>query len=381
MSTNPLKPPQQTQEPRLSGTPEREHQPRIPDASSEARLLEIRREAETRGTVMRPGIRPAGAPFPVASPETGYYGIHLLKEPQWTPEIPLYFFVGGAAGSAAVIGAVADWIGRDPELARSARWLAFGGAIASSALLITDLGRPSRFLNMLRVFKRQSPMSVGAWTLAAFGGAATASAFAKAAEERFGSHFPISIIGNFGQFFSALFGLPFHNYTGVLIGATAIPVWNQNISTLPIHFGMSGVQAGVSMLELMGHRRSRALNLLGIVSTLFETWEGFHLETRDEAALRPLKDGPSGWVTRTGGMLSGPMPLFLRLLASVSANRAPRLRRWAAISGIAGSLLTRYGWMAAGGSSARDWRLPLEVPERQAIQQPRTISEMERKAA
>ncbi len=355
---------------------QQQHQPRTPDAASEARLLEIRREAETRGVVTQPGVRPAGAPFPRASPETGYYGIHLLKEPQWTQEIPLYFFTGGAAGTSAVIAAMADWLGNDPGLARSARWLAFGGAVASSALLISDLGRPSRFLNMLRVFKIQSPMSVGAWTLAAFGGAATASLFAKAAEERFGERFPVRVIGNFSQFFSALFGLPFHNYTGVLIGATAIPVWNRNISTLPIHFGMSGVQAGVSLLELMGHSQSRALNMLGIASALGESWEGWHLENRHETALRPLKRGPSGWVTRTGGVMSGPLPLILRLLASRSSARwSPALRRWAAVCGVAGSLLTRYGWMAAGRSSARDWRLPLEAPETAAAAPPQAMPE------
>jgi len=72
--------------------------PRIPDDLSERRLFEIRRDAETKGVVSGKGTRPAGAPFPVASPETGYYGIPLLKEPTWTWEIPLYFFVGGAAG-------------------------------------------------------------------------------------------------------------------------------------------------------------------------------------------------------------------------------------------------------------------------------------------
>jgi hypothetical protein len=337
--------------------------PGIPQPRSqrekEARILDIRREAEQRGRVETAGVRPAGAPFPQASPQTGYYGIHLLKEPQWKPTIPLYFFVGGASGSAAVIGAVCDWLGKDPDLAQDARWLAMGGAMVSSALLIEDLGTPSRFLNMLRVFKVQSPMSMGAWVLAGFGGFSTAAAFAKAVERRFGSRFPISLAGNFGQFFSALFGLPFHNYTGVLIGATAIPVWNRNIQTLPIHFGMSGLQAGVSLLELMGHRDSRALNMLGIASTLWETWEGFHLEGRREAALQPLKFGPSGWITRAGGVLSGPIPLVLRL-------GGKRMRKWAALSGIAGSLLTRMGWVQAGKSSARDWRLPLEIREQGA---------------
>lgn len=321
------------------------------------RLLEIRRQAETRGRVEAGGVHPPGAPFPQASPQTGYYGIHLLKEPQWKPTVPLYFFVGGAAGSCAVIGAVCDWLGRDPDLAQDARWVAASGALASTGLLIDDLGMPSRFLNMLRVIKVQSPMSMGAWTLAAFGAFSTAAAFAKAAERRFGRSFPVSIIGGFSQFFSALFGIPLHNYTGVLIGATAIPAWNRNITNLPIHFGMSGLQAGVSILELMGHSQSRALNILGISAGLWETWEGFQLEGRDHAALKPLKHGASGWITRTGGVFSGPVPLALRL----AGGNSSRIRKWAAISGILGSLLTRYGWVEAGKASARDWRLPLEI--------------------
>ena len=121
----------------------------------------------------------------MASPETGYYGIPLLKEPPWTWEIPPYFFVGGAAGSAAVLGLVASWIGRDAKLARDCRYIAAAGTALSSALLISDLGRPERFLAMLRVFKPQSPMSVGAWTLAVFGTAPPARAFAEIAERRF----------------------------------------------------------------------------------------------------------------------------------------------------------------------------------------------------
>ena len=71
----------------------------LPDLEKEQRLHEIRREAEQRGAVTAEGIRPSGSPFPMASPETGYYGIPLLKQPSWTWEIPLYFFVGGAAGA------------------------------------------------------------------------------------------------------------------------------------------------------------------------------------------------------------------------------------------------------------------------------------------
>jgi hypothetical protein len=333
---------------------------RVPDAASEQRLSDLRHEAERRGVVSGAGIKPAGSPIPRASEETGYYGIPLLKEPQWTWEIPLYFFVGGAAGASAVIGAAADWIGDDYELAKHARWVATAGAAVSSALLISDLGRSDRFLNMLRILKPQSAMSVGAWTLAAFGSFTAASTFAKLVAERW-DFLPVKVVANLAQFASAVSGLPFHNYTGVLIGATVIPAWNKNIETLPIHFGMSGVQSACSALELLGHTDSRALNLLAMLAAAWETYEGVHLESRTERELRPLKHGASGWITRAGGLLSGPLPLALRLAAMFSDSK--KLRQTAALAGIAGSILTRYGWMSAGRASARDWKLPLEIPE------------------
>src|SRR5581483_11139583 len=134
------------------------------DLERERRLDQIRQEAKKRGQLAVVSARPAGAPFPQASPENGYYHIPLLKQPPWTWEIPLYFFVGGAAGAAAVIGAIADYTGADRQLVTHARWIAAAGSVISPALLISDLGRPERFLAMLRVFKPQSPMSVGVWT-------------------------------------------------------------------------------------------------------------------------------------------------------------------------------------------------------------------------
>ena len=112
-----------------------------------------------------------------------------MKQPPWTWEIPLYFFVGGAAGAAAVVGAIADYTGADRKLVREARWIAAAGSVLSPALLISDLGRPMRFLNMMRVFKPQSPMSVGVWTLLGFSGGASAAAFAGFMRDRFGPSF------------------------------------------------------------------------------------------------------------------------------------------------------------------------------------------------
>jgi hypothetical protein len=335
--------------------------PDVPEIPRQRRLFEIRREAESKGAVVGKGIRPSGAAFPVASPESGYYGIPLLKEPAWTWEIPLYFFVGGAAGAAAVIGSIASYTGADRKLVRDARWIAAAGSVLSPALLISDLGRPTRFLGMLRVFKPQSPMSMGAWTLLGFSTGASAAAFAQFLTDRYGPSFPVRMMEQAGQAASLLFGLPFSNYTGVLIGGTAIPAWNENAADLPIHFGMSGLSAAVGTLELMGNNKSRALEMLGLGAALFECWEGLRIEMRSQSSLDPLKYGASGTLTRIGGLLSGPVPAALRLLGMFSDKRSISLRKSAALSAVAGSLLTRIAWIYAGHVSARDWKVPLGI--------------------
>lgn len=333
-----------------------------PQPERERRLHEIRREAETRGHVQHPGVRPAGAPFPKASPDTGYYGMPLLKPPQWTPGIPVYFFVGGAAGAAAVVSAIAHYTGADRKLVRDARWIAAAGAVISPALLIADLGRPRRFLNMMRVFKPQSPMSVGAWTLLGFSSAVSATTFAALLRERYGPWFPLTVLENAGEAAAIPLGLALATYTGVLIGATTVPVWNQSVGDLPLHFAASGVGTAVGMLELLGHSKSRALRALGLGAALFESWEGIRLESRTQHQFDPLKHGASGAITRVGGVFSGPIPAALRLASLVGGqNQASSLRRWAAASSIAGSFLTRIAWLQAGKASTENWRTPLEI--------------------
>ena len=345
----------------MSRVPLPEFPSRVPESQSESRLAAIRREAADKGMVHGAGVLPIGAPFPKATPENGYYGVPLLKEPQWKSEVPLYFFVGGAAGAAAVIANTASWLSDDPELVRSARWVAAGGGVLSSALLISDLGVPSRFLNMLRVFKPQSPMSMGAWTLSAFSSFSAASAFANLMRQRLGNSIPARIIENAAGALAAATGLLMSSYTGVLIGATVIPVWNNNIGTLPIHFAASGMSSAVSILELLGAGESRALNLLGIGACAYEVYEGFELESKRDRVNEPLHKGWNGAIVRAGGVLSGPVSLGLRVAYAFTGNRT--LRRAAAWSSLAGSLFTRYGWVHAGRESARDHRIPLELGE------------------
>lgn len=292
----------------------------------------------------------------LASAKTGYYELPMVKEPSWTWEIPLYFFVGGAAGASGVIGAIARLSGASPRLVRDARRIAFAGSVFSPVLLISDLGRPARFLAMLRVFKPQSPMSVGVWALVGFSGGATAANVGEWLEEHTSYAGLAKGMQTAGDVVALLFGLPLATYTGVLIGATVIPAWNQNISLLPAHFAASGLAASVGLLELMGHR-SPALQALGMGAALTETAMGASIELNPDPAVEPLKHGPSGWLIRVGGVLSGPIPLALRTISLFSkGSRAEKLRKYAAVSSVVGSAITRAAWIHAGHVSARESR-------------------------
>src|ERR671936_2171207 len=104
-----------------------------------------------------------------------YYGRPILKEPVWQPEIPFYFFFGGIAGASAVLHLGAR-VTRNDTLARRSLFIGAAADIVGPALLVSDLGRTKRFLNMFRVFKVTSPMSVGSWILLVSGGASNTAA-------------------------------------------------------------------------------------------------------------------------------------------------------------------------------------------------------------
>jgi hypothetical protein len=276
-----------------------------------------------------------------------YYGYPALKAPVWTWEIPSYFFVGGAGGAAALIAAVARRCGASDDLVRDARWIAATGAALSPPLLISDLGRPERFLNMLRVFKLRSPMSVGAWTLVAFSSAAGAAAFADMAQRVTGGRLPTRIVADAAGELAAATGLVLSTYTGVLLGAAAIPVWSRNAHLLPLHFGASGLGSAVSILELLGHR-DRALNRIGMGTALLETAMAGLIDRNDSPLSEGFENDRSRTLMRAGGALAGPIPLLLRALA----GRSPTSRRLAALSTIVGSILTRVAWIETGKSAA-----------------------------
>jgi hypothetical protein len=319
--------------------------------ATEDRLDEIRRAADAAHNPHAPalGISASPASHSHSRTQQSYYGLPVLKKPLWTWEVPLYFFIGGIAGVSACIAFAAQLFRGDPMLIRSALWMGLIGAFICPALLIADLGRPARFLNMLRVFKLRSPMSMGAWILVAFSGCIfLAAASHELILHNFASPFWIYLRW-LGELTAAINGLLLASYTGVLIGATAIPVWSQNRAILPPHFLTSGLGSSSGILELFGFLVP-ATQILGFAASGFETLLGIFLEVRERPVDRPLQRGKSGWTLRVAGFVEGPASLLLRLFL----GGRPGGRYAAAVCFIAGALLNRYGWIWAGRASAED---------------------------
>jgi formate-dependent nitrite reductase membrane component NrfD len=314
----------------------------------EERLDALREEAARTGKVQDHGIAPAGNPFPSPASGVSYHGNPVLKPPTWTWQVPLYFFVGGVAGISAVIALAAHLFG-NAGLLRAGLWIGFLGALISAPLLIADLGRPARFLNMLRVFKWRSAMSVGAWTLAKFSSAVGLAVIChELILAGYGNGF-LLVLEWLAEISAALSGLILASYTSVLLSVTAIPVWSENRRLVPVVFLGGGLGSAAAALELLGFL-VRVTQFIGIVASTVETLVAIIIELRGRYVDRPLREGAIGWLTRVGAALAGPTSLLLRIFLGHSSAA----RYLAAVCFIIGALISRYAWIGAGRLSSRD---------------------------
>jgi formate-dependent nitrite reductase membrane component NrfD len=282
---------------------------------------------------------------------TSYYGRPVLKASPWTADIPAYFFLGGLAGGSSLLAAGADLTDR-PVTRRVSRLAALAGIAGSLYALVHDLGRPSRFLNMLRVAKVTSPMSVGTWVLSAYGPFAGLAAMAEFVPflKRFGR--PAGLA-------AAVTAPVVASYTAVLLADTATPAWHEAYRELPFVFvgsaaaASGGVAMAVAPLSESGPARRFALG-----GALLELAASHRMESSMGLAAEALHDGRAGELIKASRALTvGGATLGLA---------ARRSRTCAVLSGamlFAGSAATRFGIFEAGQASARDPRFTV-VPQR-----------------
>lgn len=319
-----------------------------PPTTQDGRNLD-RRIADEHGEgapiqVDRPDIAwpvpPEAEPQRGGTPVDTYYDLPVVKTPPWKAYIPTYFYAGGLAGAASTLAAAAS-LGRQPRLARRLHWIAAIGEAAGAACLIADLGRPARFIYMLRVFRPTSPMNVGTWILSA-AGASSGLALLSRRERGLG----------FAGALGAVSGAMLSTYTGVLVGNTAIPIWDATRTRLPIHFAASSASSLASLLELLGHERRG----YSIAAKAAELATGVAVERAARAAGldAPLREGRSGWMWR------GAKWLGVASLAATVVGR-PKL---AGVLGTTSALLGRFAIVDAGKASAANPRATFESQRR-----------------
>jgi hypothetical protein len=281
-----------------------------------------------------------------------YYDRPVLKHPVWKWYVPAYFYAGGAAGAAAVLGAaaqVADREGLDGLIRRS-RWVAAVGGAVGTALLIADLGRPKRFLNMLRVFRPTSPMNVGSWILSGLGPSAAVSAVLSRPGGFFG------FLGDVSGLASGAAGVPLSGYTGVLLANTAVPVWQGTRRTVPPMFVASGATAAASLLQLLrlDEREERIVRRFALTASAADLVAETAMEREAstvERVARPLHEGRSGALLRASKILTA-----AALVLTLGSRRWPALRRVAGILGTFGAIAAKFGVVEAGKASTADPR-------------------------
>jgi formate-dependent nitrite reductase membrane component NrfD len=288
-----------------------------------------------------------------------YYGRPILHKPTWAAaDIAGYLFLGGLAGASSVLAAAAELTDR-PALARTGKLgaaVAIGGSLYA---LIHDLGRPARFVNMLRVVKPSSPMNVGSWLLAGYG-PQVAVAAATAVSGR------LPRLGRVATLGAGLTGPAVAAYTGVLIADTAVPVWHDAYRELPFLFvgSAAGAAGGLGLIgtPLSQAAPARRAVLFGAALDIVATKR---MHDRLGMVAEPLHTGTSGRLLRaaqaltvTGAVVGGLLGGRSRVAAVVGG-----------LAALAGSACTRFGIFQAGITSAEDPKYTV-VPQRARLDEP-----------
>jgi formate-dependent nitrite reductase membrane component NrfD len=321
-----------------------------------------------------------------------YQGVPPVKKAPWEwYYIPVYFWVGGIAAGSWLAAAAEDVAGAsDRGVVRAGRYIALTGTMAGAGLLIADLGRPERFLNMLRIVRARSPMSLGAWGLSAFGTLTGIGAALQFVEDALGAR------SRLGRLSSGWLGRAVHlagvplalfigGYTGVLLAATSTPVWAQRKLLLGPLFLTSGVASGLAAVSFAVNaadsaspaarrRLSRAAALALGAELLLESAD------REEARKLPSSRRGSPLVKTMRALMVGAgmiAPLALELVRGIAPvgkerrrrererweQRRARGRRRRSRQGLLVAGLTLAGGLALRLLTAHEGKISADTPE------------------
>lgn len=301
------------------------------------------REATTGVNAGRHGKQRGGeTPLVPRARFRSYYGKPIINRPVWAaPDIPGYLFLGGLAGACSLLGAGAALTGRE-QLAKTTKVGAFGAISLGMVGLVHDLGRPGRFLNMLRVFKPTSPMNLGSWLLSAYGPAAGVAALTAVAGR-------YRLLGATATIGAAATGPFVAAYTAALLADTAVPAWHDAYRELPFIFVGSGASAagGLAMIAAPLDQAGSA-RLLAAAGAAAELGFAKQMERRLGEVGKTYQENKAGRYMRAAGLVTSAGAVGGLLWG----GRSRSLARFAGAALMLGSALTRWGIFHGGLESA-----------------------------
>jgi protein NrfD len=291
-----------------------------------------------------------------------YYHRPAIKSSHYGQLVAGYLFVGGLAGAAQLIASIADLSGRkrDRSTVRAGRFLAVAGALVSPVLLIADLHTPRRWFNMLRIFRRTSPMSIGSWTLLGFGTLSGMTAIAQALDDLTGMRLFRRLARWLGVP-AAVAGGTMAMYTGTLLSSTSNPLWSSGERLLPALFGASAVSTATAALSLATSReastarieRLHRLSLVAAGTELVLDW-ALKRRWRQQGVDTPLRQQPAAATYHIGfwglGLL---VPLVVHGTSRLTHRRSQTASTLADLATLAGGYMLRSVLVSAGNASAQ----------------------------
>lgn len=313
----------------------------------------------------------------VVNPRDAYKDVPILKQPTWNHEVAAYFFFGGISAGSAVLGAIAGLVG-DKKLARTAHVVSFLSLLPCPPLLIDDLGVPSKFYHMLRVFKPSSPMNLGTWALLIHGAGSTLNTMRIFADgDNPIGNLPVvsGILRMLPENIVGALGLPsaltLAGYTGVLIGTSSVPVWYNSpllgglFMSSAFGTSLAATSLAASITGQETEQTSAQLTTLGAMAGVTEVAMLAGYAATSGEARQHLMNGQAGMLM-AGAVGCLAASALLELASMTMKKRNKVISGIASAAALAGGALLRWGVMKAGKASAADREGTLKATEPRA---------------
>ena len=290
-----------------------------------------------------------------------YYGLPAVKHSHYKWRTATAFFAEGIAAGSQIAATMIDFAGRseDQPLVRNGRYLAVAGAAIAPAMLASSMHTPSRWYNILRIFRPTAPISIGSWALTGFGVLSGLSAagrllrrngrprFARMQEKAFAAAALIP-------------GAVTASYIGTELEETSTPFWASSYPLLsPFLAGAGFADAGAALtllneISTVPEATKRRLDYFTFSSGAVQMAFAYLLDQRWQVRPESAAFRKSNWSVAWRGFLAADLlALAARIMALRSKTAQRQYRLFSSAAKLIGGLGLRHVLVYSGRESGR----------------------------